>query len=256
MAEPPVSGRRRLAIIDVARGIAIIAMVLYHATWDLGPDFFGLIGINAAQDPILVVIARTIAGSFLFLVGVGLVLAHQRGLRPKPFLRRLAIIIGATLLITIVTRLAIPHSYARFGILHSIAAASVIGFAFLRAPIWLVLVAAVAAFAAPSLLASPFFNDPVWLWLSLSTFVPDMIDYEPVLPWVGPTLVGIAATRISLSVGLDAQWANWQPTSAVGRGVIIAGRWSLVIYLIHRPILLGMIYLIVLALGRPVPVLF
>jgi len=243
----------RYAAIDVARGVAIVAMVIYHFTWDLGPDLFGFTSLNAALNTGWVVFARLIAGSFLFIVGISLVLAHRRGFRARSFLRRFAIIAGAAILITVATRLAIPDTYVRFGILHGIAAASVIGLLFLRLPVWLVLVAAVAAFAAPPLFSDPAFNGAALLWLGLGTEVPAMIDYVPVLPWVGPTLLGIAATRIALATGFDQRIASWRPPGRTGRGLIGAGRWSLVIYLVHQPIMIALLYLIALALGRPTP---
>ena len=250
MAAVPLKHQPRFAIVDVARGVAIVAMVLYHATWDLGPDIFGLIGVNATTNPVLIVFARLIAGSFLFIVGVSLVLAHRRGFRPRSYVRRLAIIVGAALPVTLVTRLAIPDSYVRFGILHGIAAASVIGLAFLRLPVWAVLTAAVIAFAAPVLFTDPAFNGAALMWLGLGTYVPPMIDYVPALPWVGPTLLGIAGTRIMFATGFDQRIVDWRPSGKMGRGLISAGRWSLPIYLIHQPILIGVFYLIALALGR------
>lgn len=249
MADQP-SGTGRLAVIDIARGVAIIAMAAYHATLDLGPAFYHLIEVDAVTDPALRWLARITAGTFLFLVGVSLVLAHRRGIRWRPFLRRLAIVVAAALIVTVATRLFVPDSYVRFGILHAIAAASVIGLLFLRVPVVLVAVAAIFAFAAPYFLAGSFFNHPAWLWLGLSTAYPGMFDYVPVLPWVGPTLLGIVTTRIGLSFGLDKTWSRWQPTGFVPRTLAVAGRWSLVIYLVHQPILLALFYLLALALGR------
>jgi uncharacterized membrane protein len=256
LVDIPIPRRPRFAVIDVARGVAIVAMALFHFTWDLGPDFFGFISVNAVTNPALIVAARLIAGSFLFIVGISLVLAHRGGFRSRAYFRRLAIIIGAAALVTVATRLAVPDAYVRFGILHGIAAASLIGLAFLRAPIWAVLLAAVAAFAAPLLLVGQAFNGAALLWLGLGSYLPAMIDYVPVLPWVGPTLIGIAATRWALANGLDQRFGQWQPTSAIARGLALAGRWSLPIYLIHQPILIGLIYLASLAIGRPTPTMF
>ncbi|MGB5799766.1 MAG: heparan-alpha-glucosaminide N-acetyltransferase domain-containing protein, partial [Mesorhizobium sp.] len=36
---PPVPASKRIVAIDVARGLALLAMASYHFTWDLG--FFG-----------------------------------------------------------------------------------------------------------------------------------------------------------------------------------------------------------------------
>lgn len=249
MTETALS-RPRILILDWARGVAIVAMVFYHATLDLGPFLFDLIAINAAEDQPLVLAARLIAGSFLFIVGMSLVLAHRRGFRPRPFVRRLAILVVAALLVTIATRLVLPESYVRFGILHAIAAASVVGILFLRAPIWLLVVASVAIFLAPSLISDPVFNGPAWIWLGLSTYEPAMMDYVPILPWLGPTLVGMALTKTALRLGWDQRLAAWQPSSLLSHWLIVAGRWSLPIYLVHQPILIGIIYLIAIALGR------
>lgn len=255
MVDVPFPQRPRYAALDVARGVAIVAMALYHLTWDLGPDFFAYTTIDAARDLWLVVAARLIAGTFLFIAGVSLVLAHRNGFRARSYFRRLAIIVAAALLVTLVTRLAVPDWYVRFGILHAIAAASMVGVLFIRAPVWLTLAAAAAAFAAPYFLASNSFNQAGWVWLGLSTYVPPMLDYVPLLPWIGPTLLGVALTRLVLQFGLDEKIGRWHPTSFVSRALIVMGRWSLPIYLVHQPLLLGLLYLVTLALGRPVPAL-
>lgn len=245
---------RRLAVVDVARGIAIVAMVGFHFTLDLGPAFYGIIPVDAASDPILKWWARLTAGSFLFLVGVGLVLADRSGTSWPRYFRRLAIIVGAAAAVTIATRIFVPDQYVRFGILHAIAAVSVIGLLFFRLPAWVALLAAVAAFAAPYVLASTAFVDPIWLWLGLTPewALRPMFDYVPLLPWLGATLLGIAATKLALARGLDVRWSAWQPRGAMARVLVWAGRWSLVIYLLHQLILLAP-YFALIALGRTPP---
>ncbi|MGE3717727.1 MAG: heparan-alpha-glucosaminide N-acetyltransferase [Bauldia sp.] len=250
MASGPPAGR--LAIIDVARGVAIVAMVLYHATLDLGPAFYGIIDVHAATDPYLRWFARLTAGSFLVLVGIGLVLAHRKGIRWPRFLRRLGIIVLAAAAVTVATRIFVPAEYVRFGILHCIALASVVGLLFLRVPIVVVIVAAALAFAAPGFLRADFFNSPALLWVGLSTQLPPMFDYVPMLPWLGAALIGIAAARIGLLLRLDVKWSRWQPAAFVPRALVWAGRWCIVIYLVHQLILLGP-YFVLVALGRAPP---
>jgi uncharacterized membrane protein len=63
--------------VDVARGVAIVAMISYHFAWDL--SFLELAPIQVVGDPAWNVYARAIAGSFLALAGLGLSLAHARG---------------------------------------------------------------------------------------------------------------------------------------------------------------------------------
>lgn len=248
------SKNRRLAVIDVARGIAIVSMVAYHFTLDLGPAFYGIIPVDAASDPILKWWARLTAGSFLFLVGVGLVLASRNGIRWPRYFRRLAFIVAAAAAVTIATRIFVPDQFVRFGILHAIAAVSVVGLLFLRLPAWITLLAAIAAFAAPYAFTSIAFVDPWWLWLGLTPewALGAMFDYVPLLPWFGATLLGIAATRIALARGLDARCSAWQPRGAIPRALAWAGRWSLPIYLLHQLILLAP-YFALVALGNTPP---
>jgi uncharacterized membrane protein len=93
---------RRLAVVDMARGAAVVAMALYHLGWDL--SIFGLIAPDITREPAWQWAARVIAGSFLALSGVSLALAHRARVRWPSFLRRLGRVAGAALLITVATR--------------------------------------------------------------------------------------------------------------------------------------------------------
>ena len=236
----PGDGSGRWPLIDAGRGTAIIAMIVYHGVWDLG--YFDLTAIDAEGDQLWRWFAHIIAGTFLALVGVGLVLATRRGFRPGRYFRRLAIIVGAALLVSLGTYLVFPEDFVFFGILHSIATASVLALPFLRLQVWLTAAAAIAAIAAPQFLAHPYFNEPGWLWLGLSTKAPSTVDYVPVLPWFGVTLGGIVAARLSLAWRDERLWSWWQPKGTAGRALVQAGRWSLIIYLVHQPILFGLAY--------------
>ena len=88
MAERDETGASpaRITAIDAARGVALIAMAIYHFTWDL--QFFGYLEPGTATTGGWKLFARCIASSFLFLVGVGLVLAHGHGIRWPGFGRR------------------------------------------------------------------------------------------------------------------------------------------------------------------------
>src|SRR5690606_2738746 len=106
----------RLEAIDVARGLALVAMAIYHFAWDL--EFFGYVPHAMTAQGGWKLLARCIASSFLFLVGVSLFLGHARGIRWRPFLRRLAMVAGAAAAISLVTWLAVPGGLIFFGILH------------------------------------------------------------------------------------------------------------------------------------------
>jgi uncharacterized membrane protein len=70
LAAVSAGGPARVGLIDAARGVAIAAMVVYHFSWDL--RFFGYINVDVAADPAWRLFARSIAGSFLALVGSAL----------------------------------------------------------------------------------------------------------------------------------------------------------------------------------------
>ena len=97
----------RIDAIDIARGAALVAMAIYHFAWDL--EFFGYAPPAMTAVGGWKLFARCIASSFLFLVGVSLFLGHGKGIRWAGFLRRLAMVAGAALAISIVTYIAMPE---------------------------------------------------------------------------------------------------------------------------------------------------
>src|SRR6478735_2591883 len=184
---------QRWDAIDVARGIAIAAMIVYHFSWDL--SFLQLIATNILQIPAWRWFARGIAGSFLLLAGFGLALAHARGFRRAPFLRRLMKVGGAALAVTFATYFAFPESYIFFGILHCIAVSSVLALPFLRLHPGLTLTAAAFFLIGPWLFTSPALDAP-WLdWLGLGATDPVTNDYVPIFPWFGLVLIGVAGGK-------------------------------------------------------------
>ncbi|WP_443136628.1 DUF1624 domain-containing protein [Methylobacterium sp. Leaf399] len=251
---------RRFAALDAARGAALVAMAAYHLAWDLG--HLGLTPENYALTPPGKAAAHGIAGTFLFLVGIGLVLMRGRGeaateaIRRRRFLMRLLRIGGAALAITAATRIAFPDSYIFFGILHCIALSSVLAVPFLRAPALVSALGAVAVLAAPHLVQAEVlppvrvFDDPVLAFLGLGRGVPQTNDYVPLFPWFGLVLAGIAAARLAGPAAVRSSLPEWAATGRAMRGLAMAGRHSLSIYLVHQPVLLGLLTGVVALSGQ------
>lgn len=235
-----VIASQRWDAIDVARGVAIGAMIVYHFSWDL--SFLKLIATNILQEPAWRWFARGIAGSFLALAGMGLALAHAEGFRGPSFLRRLFKVGGAALAITLVTFLAFPDSYIFFGILHCIVVSSVLALPFLRLHPALVLLAAGLCLAAPLIFTSPALDAPLLDWLGLGSQEPVTNDYVPIFPWFGLVLIGVAAGQALLARKETLSLARWRGKGTAWRGLIWAGRKSLPIYLVHQIVLLGGLY--------------
>lgn len=240
---------RRIELLDLARGIALVAMASYHLAWDL--EFFGYLDAGTTSSGGWRIYARSIAATFIFLAGFSLVLAHGRMIFWPAFLRRFALVAGAALLITLATWFATPDSFIFFGILHHIALASLVGLAFLRLPVLLVIAAAVAAAIAPLYLRSAFFNQPALLWVGLSQALPRSNDYVPLLPWIAAALAGISVARIARSVGVLPRLASVS-IPLVARPLAFAGRHSLAVYLLHQPLLIAGVWLYAQAYPAPV----
>lgn len=234
---------RRIALIDAWRGIALVAMMTYHGAWDLA--FLHLARIDPSGSMPWRVYAHLIAGTFLFLAGVSLVLATRSGLRLKPYLKRLAMIVAGAALVSVATYFAMPQGWVYFGILHQIALASVIALPFLRLPPLVTLVVAGLVVALPQVFRSDVFDVPALWWTGLAPFPHNSFDYVPVFPWTAAVLAGVAAGRFAVSSGLDRRLATlWQPKAWPGRVLALAGRHSLAVYLVHQPIIFGALFLV------------
>lgn len=236
----------RLPVIDQIRGIALLAMAVFHFSWDL--SWFNLVTWRVTEALGWRLFAISIAGTFLFLTGVSLVLATANGIRWRPYFKRLGILIAAAAAISLATYLVMPDIMVRFGILHSIAFASVAGLVFLRLPPLVTLLCALFVGTLPLYYSTPALNGPFLGWLGLGTVPLPSVDFEPVFPWFAPPLIGIAVTRLALEKNWQVVLATVQPNGRLSRALRFAGRHSLIIYLVHQPILLGLLWTAV-ALG-------
>ncbi len=222
---------RRYACVDVARGIAFLAMFFYHACF-----FATMYGVAhfAMRDALFwVVLQKAIAGSFFALVGVSLRLAYGGGVRWRKYLLQVGRLLACALLITLVSALLFPRLIIWFGIIHSIALAMVVGLPFVRHP-RLALAGAVVIFGLALGYASPLFDAPYLRWLGLGTTGIQTLDYQPFVPWFGVVLLGVAAgCRLERSA-LD----RWRPLGPVSRTVAWLGQHTLLLYMLHVPLIL------------------
>lgn len=244
---PAAVQRNRLPVIDAARATALVAMASYHTLWDLG--YLRLTADNYALTRAGHFAAEMIAGSFLILVGVGLVLMNGRGIKPRATVMRLARIGGAALLVTLGTWIAFPDAYVFFGVLHCIAVSSVLGLPFLFLPVPATALVAALILAAHHVVHAAFLDAPALFFMGLGAVTPRTNDYVPLFPWFGLVLVGIVLGRIGLPRLAASRLGAWTPHSRFARGATFAGRHSLAVYLIHQPLLLGLLMAVVSVTG-------
>ncbi len=231
----------RIALVDFLRGMALIGMTVFHFVYDL--EFFGLEEYGYSDQLHWWTLATVVAGSFLFLTGASLYLAHREEVRWRSWGRRLVIIVLAALAITAVTRFVTPEMYVFFGILHMIAIASIAGLAFLRAPWWLAVAAAAAIFLIDEFIVIEWLNAFALSWLGLGSVAPVTSDFRPVFPWLAPALLGVGAAKVCHRAGWLPVLATPRLEGRSGSIVRFIGRHSLVYYLLHQPVLFAFFWI-------------
>jgi uncharacterized membrane protein len=229
---------RRVTGVDALRGGALCLMFAYHFAFDL--RFYRVIIADFEHDPFWLGFRALIVTSFLALVGVSLVLADRAGTPPPHFWKRVGVIAACAVAASVGSWILFPRTFITFGILHCITVASILAFPLARRPA-LALAIGAALIVAGLTLSHPFFDARAWSWLGFTTHKPATEDYVPLAPWAGVVFVGIAVGHALM----HAAFRPLAPLAAAPRWLTFLGRHSLVVYMVHQPILLGMLWVTV-----------
>lgn len=226
----------RLYVLDAARGLAVVAMIAYHFSWDLW--FFGLIGADLLGDPLWLAARTAIVSSFLFIAGVCAM--HAGPGDASATRRRFIRLAAAAAAVSLATWAVFPQSWVFFGVLHHLAVAGLLTAALRRVagPAILALLAlAVLGLGLTQSFAA--LDEPLLRWVGMGATEPDSNDYVPLFPWFGVVLAGMATGPwlLRAAARLSAPPAAWR--RALATALAILGRYSLIIYLAHQPILYG-----------------
>lgn len=232
---------QRYPAVDALRGLAILLMVAYHFSYDL--DHFGLAQFDFSHQPFWLMSRNLIVSLFLLTVGISLTLATSNGFRPRPYFRRLGLLVLFAALVTLVSYWMFSSRYIFFGILHFIAVASVLGLLFLRF-YWLNLLLGVLLLVLGFTYQHPFFNHPMLQWVGMMTYKPPTEDYVPLLPWFGLVLIGIFVGKYFFQRQHLPALSRWQTVHPFSRLLTFGGRHSLAIYMLHQPVLMGALWLV------------
>jgi uncharacterized membrane protein len=225
----------RIGGLDALRGLAIVAMVAYHFCFDL--RFFGITRSDFENDPRWLAARTLILSAFLLIAGISAVLAQRQPLPAARWMRHVAIIAGAALLVSIASYLVFPQSFIWFGVLHAIAASLVVARPLVARPRAAALVGALVI-TAGVVISSPAFDNRYLGWLGLMTHKPVTEDYVPLFPWTGVLLLGIAVGQLLVR----ANFAPLAPLSRLPAALQWLGRHSLVVYLAHQPLLMSLLW--------------
>jgi uncharacterized membrane protein len=246
LAGRPMSAR--YPELDLLRTLAILGMVVYHAAYDLKFFHHWEIAVNTGAWMLL---QRLVCTLFLLLVGVGIAISCQRNASPgrtfftslkysyPRYLKRGLWIFFFGMVITVLTAFLAPRSFVRFGILHCIGVSVLL--LPLLAPLkeWNALVGIGVLIAAGF---QPHHADTALLVpLGITPHHFRSLDYFPLVPWFGAVLIGYAVGHF-LYVRRIA-WRRCLPDVADSTIQILTcpGRQSLLIYLLHQPILFALL---------------
>ena len=226
----------RIWEIDLIRGIAIILMIIFHLIVDLKDfyrynlDYFnGFWYLEGKLSAIL----------FILICGVSSTLSrHNTHHGIKVFIW--------AMILTAVTYLYNEGNYIRFGILHFLGISLLSANLMRKIPITWLMIGSCATVLVGLLFSGPFVTNPYLFPIGLMTNTFVSMDYYPLFPWYGVFLFGMTLGKILYSNNKRNFGIRQVPLVQAEALTIITwlGQHSLAIYLIHQPILLGMLYIL------------
>ena len=243
--------KKRIVLIDNLRGLALIYMVFFHFIYDMAylvPTEWGRAALAANQD---IVIFDT--ASFILLAGISSAFSRSN-------LKRGGRLLAIGIVFTLVTAFIFPGQAIYFGILQLLGSCMVLYGAFenrlRKLPTVVMLAVCAVIFALTFNITDGYIGVKGVFEIDLPEqllknnllypygFVKGgyaSVDYEPLLPWFflyfGGTYIGGFITRHRDSLPKFCYANPLPPLSLIGRH-------SLLIYVLHQPIIMGVVYII------------
>lgn len=212
--------------IDLYRGIAVVLMIIFHFTYDLALFKFISLTFKKHQDPFWWFLPRIIVFLFMLSMGMSMHLVHFPKIKWAPFRKRLLKLIIFALIISLTTYFIFPKRWIYFGTLHSIAVCSLLILPLLKFK-YINLILALLLFGHTIITGKSI---PFWMLPHAA------MDYIPPWPWIGAASLGVFIVKMN--------WHTWQvPQNLLTRFIQYLGKHSLVIYLVHQPLLYGLTFL-------------
>lgn len=236
----------RLWLLDVLRGTALVNMLAYHALYDWVYVFGHAGGWYDITAPGCHLWQQYICWSFILLSGYSFTLAR----RP---LKNGLLVAGCAVVLTVVTVVFLPSESIWFGVLHLNAAAvlltCLVGPLLQKCPAGWGLAVCAVLFALTNQLPSGYLGFEQFRlcalpagWYRANLFwlgLPDLArfssaDYFPLIPWLFLFWCGLFLARL------------WRPEKgqapAVLRPLACVGRHTLLVYMLHQPVIYGALW--------------
>ncbi|MDD1673567.1 MAG: DUF1624 domain-containing protein [Methanomicrobiales archaeon] len=213
-------------------------MVIFHIVFDL--SYFSILPMNVASG-FWRNFALLTAILFVSLVGTSLNISYNRSVSQKgqfsyiKYLKRGLGILALGFLITGITYFLIGEGFIIFGVLHCIGVSIIVAPLFFFRPrisLFVGLIALGGGYLVSGIQGS------LWLaWIGIHPATFYTLDYFPLLPWFGVVLLGLTAGEYLYPKGLRVFSFGHRPPM-ISQPVSWLGRHSLMIYLIHQPVIL------------------
>lgn len=236
---------KRLIEIDFLRGLAIILMIFYHLFFDI--NFLEILSLPFVESLGWNIYRDIIAISFLLLVGISLNLSFNKTKNTLnknqiyfKYIKRGLKIFSWGLIITLFTSIFIGQGYVIMGILHLIGISIILSIPFLLTNknyslIFGIIVLLIGIFLQ---FQTCSYNFLIPLGCPTSNFYT--IDYFPIFPWFGVILLGLFLGKTFYKENIS-KFSHVIPVKA---GIHTLGKYSLIIYLLHQPIIIGILLLL------------
>ncbi len=236
---------KRFWEIDFLRGIAIVLMIIFHAIYDI--NYFGRYGFNL-HSGLGLYLARAASVTFILLVGISLTLSYSRAKKMQKtnnlfskYLKRGLKIFSWGLIITLITWIFLRGCFVKFGILHFIGLSIILAYPFLKLR-YFNLTAGIIFICIGNYFKNMTFDFSWLMWMGLLPQHMCTVDYFTIFPWFGLILIGIFLGNSFYSSYIRKFKIPDISNKYFIKLFCVLGRNSLLIYLIHQPILIAILY--------------
>lgn len=243
MSEITTEGKQRYGFLDMVRGITLISMILFHGAWDMvylyGKEW------SWYRSEAAYVWQQSICWTFILLSGF----CWSMGRKP---LRRGLLVFGAGAAVTLVTLLVMPADRVIFGVLTLIGSCMLlmipmdrVGRYMPKAAGFLISIVLFGltrdinrgylGFEGLRLCKLPkeWYSNMVTTYLGFPSADFFSTDYFSLIPWLFLFMAGYFLYHILES----KKWMKTAPFSWKIEPLAFIGRHSLLIYMLHQPVL-------------------
>lgn len=232
--------KKRIWELDVLRGVCILGMVAVHLIYDL-QTFFSLPFL--ADSQLFAIVKQWGGVLFLLISGICVTL----GSHP---VRRGLIVFACGLLCSAVTagmyalHMADKSIIIYFGVLHCLGVCMLLWPLLKRLPVWALGLVGLGLSVLGLWISGNVLVDFPWL-IPLGLVPGDFVssDFFPLLPNLGFFLVGAFLGK-TLYRKKETLLPRVNPANPVLAFFTLLGKWSLPVYLLHQPLITGLLYLI------------